>query len=60
MSEEPKKMYPCTCSDCGKESEVPFEPKADRPVYCRECLPKHRKPRFGSGGGQRQGFNRRF
>ncbi|NDB32842.1 MAG: DNA-directed RNA polymerase [Nitrososphaeria archaeon] len=41
-----RKMYPCTCSDCGKASEVPFEPKADRPVYCKECLPKHQKPRF--------------
>jgi CxxC-x17-CxxC domain-containing protein len=42
MSQE-RKMYPCTCSDCGKDSEVPFEPKQDRPVYCKECLPKHRK-----------------
>lgn len=41
MSED-RKMYKCTCSDCGKESEVPFEPKEGRPVYCRECLPKHR------------------
>ncbi len=40
MSE--RKMYPIVCSDCGKDSEVPFEPKTDRPVYCRECLPKHR------------------
>ena len=38
-----RKMYPCTCADCGKDSEVPFEPKQDRPVYCKECLPKHRK-----------------
>jgi len=45
MSEE-RKMYPCTCSDCGKESEVPFQPKEGRPVYCRECLPKHRSKRF--------------
>ena len=42
MSQE-RKMYPCTCADCGKDSEVPFEPKQDRPVYCKECLPKHRK-----------------
>ena len=42
MAEE-RKMYPCTCSDCGKDSEVPFEPKPDRPVYCKECLPKHQK-----------------
>ncbi|WP_320412427.1 CxxC-x17-CxxC domain-containing protein [Candidatus Nitrosotenuis uzonensis] len=41
-----RKLYPCTCSDCGKQSEVPFEPKPDRPVYCRECFPKHQKPRF--------------
>jgi CxxC-x17-CxxC domain-containing protein len=45
MSED-RKMYKCTCSDCGKDSEVPFEPKEGRPVYCRECLPKHRSRRF--------------
>ncbi|MFQ6025221.1 MAG: CxxC-x17-CxxC domain-containing protein [Nitrosopumilaceae archaeon] len=44
MSSE-RKMYPCTCSDCKKETEVPFQPKPDRPVYCRECLPKHRGQR---------------
>ena len=42
MSQE-KKMYKCTCTDCGKDSEVPFEPKEGRPVYCKECLPKHRQ-----------------
>lgn len=42
MSQE-RKMYPCTCADCGTDSEVPFEPKEGRPVYCKECLPKHRK-----------------
>lgn len=30
-------MYPAVCAACGKETEVPFEPKEDRPVYCREC-----------------------
>ncbi len=43
MSE--RKMYPIKCADCGKDAEVPFEPKPDRPVYCRECLPKHRGQR---------------
>ena len=42
MSEE-RIMYPCTCADCGKEDKVPFQPKPDRPVYCKACLPKHRK-----------------
>ncbi len=41
MSED-RKMYPIKCADCGTDAEVPFEPKPDRPVYCKECLPKHR------------------
>lgn len=45
MSQD-RRMYKCTCADCGNESEVPFEPKQGRPVYCRECLPKHRSRRF--------------
>lgn len=31
------------CSDCNKECEIPFKPSTDRPVYCRECFPKHKK-----------------
>ena len=27
-----------TCAECGKETQVPFEPKGDRPVYCRDCF----------------------
>jgi CxxC-x17-CxxC domain-containing protein len=27
-----------TCSSCGTETEVPFVPKGDRPVYCRACF----------------------
>ena len=39
----PKEMHKVTCSDCGNEAEVPFEPKEGRPVYCRDCYQKHRK-----------------
>jgi CxxC-x17-CxxC domain-containing protein len=42
----PREMTKTVCSDCGKECEVPFKPTEGRPVYCRDCLPKHRKPRF--------------
>jgi CxxC-x17-CxxC domain-containing protein len=42
----PREMTKVTCSDCGKECEVPFKPTEGRPVYCRDCLPKHQKPRF--------------
>lgn len=37
------------CSDCGKTATVSFKPNPDRPVYCRECLPKHRTPRVNTG-----------
>ncbi|MPM93250.1 hypothetical protein SDC9_140386 [bioreactor metagenome] len=41
----PREMHNATCSDCGAETQVPFKPDPDRPVYCRDCLPNHRKPR---------------
>ena len=44
----PRVMHKATCSDCGKETEVPFEPVEGRPVYCRDCFMKHRNDRFGS------------
>jgi CxxC-x17-CxxC domain-containing protein len=31
-----------TCSQCGKETTVPFKPTQGRPVYCRECF-QHRR-----------------
>jgi DNA-directed RNA polymerase len=36
-------MHKVICSDCGVETEVPFKPTEGRPVYCRDCLPSHRK-----------------
>ena len=30
------KNYSIVCSDCGKNSEVPFQPKHDKPIYCKE------------------------
>lgn len=34
------RLFPATCAQCGKATEVPFEPKAGRPVYCRDCYQK--------------------
>ena len=39
----PREMHKATCSDCGAECEVPFKPTEGRPVYCRDCFPKHKK-----------------
>ncbi len=40
--EEP--TFKATCSECGIECEVPFQPKADKPVYCKKCW-SQKKPR---------------
>jgi CxxC-x17-CxxC domain-containing protein len=32
-----RQMYKVVCADCGQETEVPFEPRTGRPVYCRDC-----------------------
>jgi CxxC-x17-CxxC domain-containing protein len=36
----PRQMFPAVCAQCGKETEVPFEPRQDRPVYCSDCYNK--------------------
>ncbi len=38
----PRQMHTVTCSDCGKETQVPFKPTGEKPVYCRDCFNKHR------------------
>jgi len=35
-------IYKVVCVDCGSDCEVPFQPKADKPVYCKKCLKQHR------------------
>jgi CxxC-x17-CxxC domain-containing protein len=30
------------CSNCGKETTVPFKPTQGRPVLCRECFQQKR------------------
>ena len=37
-----REMFPATCAECGKDTQVPFEPREDRPVYCSDCYNKVR------------------
>jgi CxxC-x17-CxxC domain-containing protein len=37
-----RQMYAAVCADCGQETTVPFRPREDRPVYCRDCYLKRR------------------
>jgi len=33
-----REMFPAVCSACGKETQVPFQPRGDKPVYCSDCF----------------------
>jgi len=52
------------CAECGRNCEVPFKPRDDRPVYCRDCFSKRqgggsfRGKRDGGFGGERQRHDR--
>jgi CxxC-x17-CxxC domain-containing protein len=35
-------MFPAVCAECGVNTQVPFQPRQDRPVYCSECYSKVR------------------
>jgi CxxC-x17-CxxC domain-containing protein len=31
-------MFETVCADCGVTTQVPFQPRNDRPVFCRTCF----------------------
>ena len=35
-----REMFTATCSQCGQEARVPFQPRGDKPVYCSDCFSK--------------------
>ncbi|MDQ2887867.1 MAG: zinc-ribbon domain containing protein [Chloroflexota bacterium] len=41
----PREMHTVTCAECGSETQVPFLPKNDRPVYCSTCYDRVRATR---------------
>ena len=49
-----REMFSATCSDCGNQARVPFQPRGDKPVYCSDCFSKQRS---GGGGG---GYSRSY
>lgn len=34
----PRQSFPIVCANCGAHDTVPFEPKGDKPVLCRNCF----------------------
>ena len=47
-----REMFSATCSSCGKEAQVPFQPSGDKPVYCSDCFQQR-------GGASRGGYGGR-
>jgi CxxC-x17-CxxC domain-containing protein len=37
-----REMFPAVCAECGKQTQVPFNPRGDRPVYCSDCFSRRR------------------
>jgi CxxC-x17-CxxC domain-containing protein len=44
-----REMFSATCSGCGQEAKVPFQPSGEKPVYCSTCFQQR------GGGGDRSG-----
>ena len=52
-----REMFSVTCSSCGNDALVPFQPRGDKPVYCSDCFAKTRGTGGGGGyGGGRGGY----
>ena len=41
-----RQMYEVICDGCGQTTQVPFQPRGDRPVYCRACFEANRPQRY--------------
>ena len=39
----PRQMHPAVCAQCGIDTQVPFLPRGDRPVYCSDCFSAMRR-----------------
>lgn len=35
-------LYDTVCDECGQPTKVPFKPRGDRAVYCRDCYQRRR------------------
>jgi CxxC-x17-CxxC domain-containing protein len=52
-----REMFSATCSSCGQEAKVPFQPSSDKPVYCSTCFQQRggANDRSGRGGYSSRG-----
>ena len=38
-----REMFSATCSNCGRDAQVPFRPNGSKPVYCSDCFQSQRR-----------------
>lgn len=38
-----REMHAATCAGCGREAQVPFVPRGDKPIYCSDCFQNQRR-----------------
>ena len=48
-----RELFSATCSGCGQEAHVPFQPTGDKPVYCSSCFQQRGGASRSSGGHSR-------
>lgn len=46
-----RSMYTAVCSECGDQTQVPFQPTSGRPVFCRTCFQNRKPARAGAARG---------
>jgi CxxC-x17-CxxC domain-containing protein len=45
----PREFFPAVCYRCGIQTQVPFLPRDDRPVYCSSCFDEVRAEMAAGG-----------
>jgi len=49
VARAPRQLYDAVCANCGRPTQVPFQPRGTRPVYCRDCFQTMGAPAGGPG-----------
>ena len=49
VARAPRQLFDAVCANCGRPTQVPFQPRGTRPVYCRDCVQTMGAPAAGPG-----------
>ncbi len=40
---EQRQLYPAICAECGQATQVPFQPRTEKPIYCSDCFSRRQR-----------------